>query len=156
MTQGSRTPDNKRIEFAAEYLKCGSPRQAAKKCGIVERTGYDIAYELDVDPEFAERRKRLRASALDRAEAAVFKALDILSERIESAQEILGGPDGEMKVLDKAADYGKSIASLNDSLLRRQKLDDDKAARSAGADAMGAVEVVVRMANKAEPEPDAK
>lgn len=37
-----------------------------------------------------------------------------------------------MMVVDKAADYGRSIASLNDSLLKRRKLEDDVDARNKG------------------------
>lgn len=157
--QGSRTPDEKRIEFAAEYLRTGSPRQAAKKTGINERTAYDLAAELDEDPEFTKRRAALHARVLDRAEAAVERAIDILSERIENATEILGGDDegGPMKVIDKAADYGRSIASLNDSLLKRRKIEDDALARLKGSnpEGGGAVEVIVRMAGpKTETETD--
>ena len=147
MTQGSRTPDDKRLEFAAEYLRTGSPRQAARAVGLPSRTGYDLADELDENPDFAKRRAKLHARVLDRAESAVTHAIDILSERIESATELLGGPDGEMKVLDKSSDYGRSIASLNDSLMKRRKLEDDVEARTkvAGSE-VGPVEVRITVA----------
>lgn len=158
MAQGVPTPDDKKLEFAAEYLRTGSPAQAARKAGLPERTGYDLADRLDEDPGFTERRSRLHARVLDRAEAAVVRAIDVLSDRIENATEILGGgkDDRPVTVVDKAADYGRSIASLNDSLLKRRKLEDDVAARDKGkGNEIGPVEVVVRMAQpKSEPEPE--
>jgi hypothetical protein len=95
--------------------------------GIPERTGNDLANELDDDLEFAERRRRLHARALDRAESMVMRALGVLSERIENATELLGGddPDAPLKVVDKSADYGRSIAALNDSLMKRRKIEHD-------------------------------
>lgn len=91
MARGIETPDDKALEFAAEYLRTGSPTQAARKVGLPERTGHDIADRLDDDPAFAARRSRLHAKVLDRAEAAVIRAIDVLSDRIENATEILGG-----------------------------------------------------------------
>jgi hypothetical protein len=152
MTAGSRTPDDVRLAFAAEYLRTGSPRQAAKSIGLAIRTGYDIADELDDDPKFAQRRARLHARALDRSESAVMLAIDVLSDRIENAVEILGGgkdkngEERQVMVVDKSADYGRSIANLNDSLLKRRKLEDDVEARAKG-NAVDAtpVEVVIRV-----------
>jgi phage terminase small subunit len=151
--QGSRTPDDVRLVFAEEFLRTGSPRQAAKKAGIPERTGRVIADELEASEDFAEARRRLHVHALARAEAAVMRSIDILSDRIENATELLGGADGEVKVLDKAADYGRSIASLNDSLLKRRKLEDDIAARQ-GPAITGPLEIVIRRAGKTEPSGD--
>jgi hypothetical protein len=125
MTQGSRTPDDVRINFAAEYLKTGSYRRSAEKVKIPERTGWDLARELDEDPEFTDRRRKLHARVLDRAEACVERSIELLADRLENAQETFAGPDGEVKVIDKSADYGKAIASLNDSLLRRAKIEFD-------------------------------
>jgi phage terminase small subunit len=150
--QGSKTSEDAKLLFAEEFLRTGSVRQAAKKAGISERTGHTLANELEASAEFAEARRRLHKHALDRAEAAVMRSIDILSERIESATELLGGADGEVKVIDKAADYGKSIASLNDSLLKRRKLEDDIANRQ-GPATTGPLEIVIRRAAKLEPEP---
>lgn len=150
---GSRTPDDVRLVFTEEFLRTGSVRQAAKKAGLNERTANGIAWELEEDPEFTEARRRLHKHALARAEAAVMRSIDILSDRIENATELLGGADGEVKVLDKAADYGRSIASLNDSLLKRRKLEDDIAARQ-GPASTGPLEIVIRRASKTEEKAD--
>jgi phage terminase small subunit len=153
MAQGKPTPDDVRRKFAEEFLRTGSPRQASKLAGIPERTGNDLAWELEEDPDFTAARRRLHAHALARAEAAVMRSIDVLSDRIENATELLGGADGEVKVLDKAADYGRSIASLNDSLLKRRKLEDDIAARQ-GPAITGPLEIVIRRAGKTEPSGD--
>lgn len=145
MARGSRTPDKVRLVFAEEFLRTGSPRQSSRKANIPERTGNDLARELENDPTFTAARQLLHKHALDRAEAAIMRSLDVLSERIENATEILGGPDGETKVLDKSADYGKAIASLSDSLLKRRKLEDD-IRRNDSPTSAGPLEVVIKRA----------
>lgn len=96
-------------------------------------------------------RGRLHTSALARAEAAVTRAIDVLSDRIENATELLGNEDEGVRVLDKSADYGRAIASLNDSLLKRRKLEDDVAARQKEAVQPGPLEVVIRRAGSDKP-----
>lgn len=153
MAQGVPTSDEKKLEFAEAYLRLGFPAQAARKVGIPERTGYALADVLDEDPEFAERRRRLHAKALDRAEAAVMRSIDVLSDRLENATELLGGGEGEpMKVLDKSADYGRSIAALNDSLMKRRKIEDDIARGRGPQSEGGPVEVVIRVTGEAKTE----
>jgi hypothetical protein len=148
-TQGSRTSEGDRIAFAEEFLRTGSVRGSSKKIGCAESTGHILARELEEDEVFLEARRRLHKHALDRAEAAVMRSIDVLSDRIENATELLGGADGEVKVVDKAADYGKAISSLNDSLLKRRKLEDDIANRL-GPQQSGPLEIVIRRAGKTE------
>jgi len=146
MAGTGQTTDDKRLVFAEEFLRTGSVRQAARKAEIPERTAHRIADELEEDSEFLAARGRLHKNALARAEAAVTKAIDVLSDRIENATELLGNEDEGIKVLDKSADYGRAIASLNDSLLKRRKLEDDVAARQKEVAAPGPLEVVIRRA----------
>jgi hypothetical protein len=145
------TPDDQRAIFAEEFLRTGSPKQASRAAKIPERTGYRLANELEEDAEFMAARGRLHTTALARAEAAVIRSIDVLSDRIENATELLGNEDEGVKVLDKSADYGRAIASLNDSLLKRRKLEDDVAARQKEAAPPGPLEVVIRRAGTDKP-----
>lgn len=158
MAGNGPTPDDKRLIFEEEFLRTGSPRQASRAAGIPERTGNRIARELEEDPRFLAARDHLHKVALARAEAAVVKAIDVLSDRLENATELLGNEDEGVRVLDKSADYGRAIAALNDSLLKRRKIEDDVAARLKDNDALGSgpLEIVFRRASvPSEVTPDA-
>lgn len=146
------TPEDKQLVFAEEFLRTGSASQASKKAGIPDRTGRRIAERLEEDSDFLAARDRLHKHALARAEAAVMRSIDVLSDRLENATELLGNEEQGIKVVDKSADYGRAIASLNDSLLKRRKIEDDIAARLKGpTDNAGPVEVVIKMARETEP-----
>lgn len=84
MPNGVPTPENKRQEFAAKYLELRSARAAARAVGLPERTGIDIAQQLDADPEFARIRSQQRARVLADVEARLLDLAETIHERIES------------------------------------------------------------------------
>jgi hypothetical protein len=141
------TPDDVRLKFEEEFLKTGSARRAATVAGIPERTGRGLAEKLEEDPDFLAARRRLHLHALDRAEAAVMRSIDLLAERIENGPTIVPGDDKRPPVIfDKSADNGKAVAALTDSLLRRRKMEDDVEARAKeSAHDTSPVEVVIRV-----------
>jgi hypothetical protein len=84
MPNGVPTPEEKRNEFAAKYLELNSARGAARAVGLPERTGVDLARELDADPEFTRVRAEQRARVLAEVEGRLLALAATVHERIES------------------------------------------------------------------------
>jgi len=76
MASGSRTPEDTRTAFRAEYLRIRNASAAARAVNIPESTGRKLAGELDEDPEFVEACRLLRARALPFAEDVVRRGLE--------------------------------------------------------------------------------
>lgn len=125
MTRGVDTPENVVAEFRAHYLYSGNASESARKVGLNENTGRDLARKLVSDEEFAAARRALRASALE----------ELVAMRLRVAQKALDRFEGELPeppaseggapvvVIDKRADYGKLVLDAEKNAHNLAKLD---------------------------------
>lgn len=110
MPTGIETSPELVAEFRAHYLYSGNASESAKKVGLPDRTGRDIARELIDDPSFAEDRRRLRASALEELTAMRLRVARRSLKRFEAkAPEPLRNANGEIPVPDRRADFGRLV-----------------------------------------------
>lgn len=106
---GSRTPEEVRARFRAEYLISGNASASARKVGIPESTGRDIAAELCEEPDFVEARRKLRTNALDELVAMRMQVARLALKRAKKpkADEYHFGEGGA--VIDKRPDWAKLV-----------------------------------------------
>lgn len=118
-----------RARFAGHYLYSGNASESAREVGIEERTGRDWAAELSDDPEFAERRRKLRDQEIE--EAARTRAL-VRSKSLERFLSETGGievkkfglgEDAQVVLTDKRHEYGKLALEAEKVALHRRRLD---------------------------------
>jgi phage terminase small subunit len=109
MPAGVPTPEDVRAKFRAEYLISGNASASAKKVGISDRTGRELANVFAEEPEFAEERRRLRAGYLAELESMRMKAarLALKRARKKSGDEYSFGDGGT--VIDKRPEYLKIV-----------------------------------------------
>ena len=148
MTRGVDTPENVVAEFRAHYLYSGNASESARKVGLNENTGRDLARKLVSDEEFAAARRALRASALE----------ELVAMRLRVAQKALDRFEGELPepapaaegmpapvVIDKRADYGKLVLEAEKNAHALAKLDS-----GSGDEQGGTTEVHIHLAPGAE------
>ncbi len=114
--------------FRADYLYTGNAAKSARKVGIPEGTGRDIARRLADDSEFAAERRRLRANALDEAERAVMDVVRIGRKRYrdELPEPKAVGEGATVVITDRRPDYGKLIIDAHKTLAQRTRFDDER------------------------------
>jgi len=84
MTQGSKTPWNKELEFREAYLRLGNQRAAAREVGLPGPTGHVLACRARSDPEFRKALADMATSAYDDAKRAVIDCLAVAEELANS------------------------------------------------------------------------
>lgn len=153
--RGVKVTDDVKRRFAQRFLETGSVRLSAKHADLPERTAYDLADDLEADADFAAARKRLYDHAIDRAEAAVMRSIDVAAERVEQPPVPVPVGDDEdggarIQIIDNGHNYARAVADLYRSLLMRRKNDHDMKPENKGE--TGPVEVVIRMADAEKPD----
>jgi hypothetical protein len=127
MTRGVKTPEEVKERFRAEYLYSGNASATARRCGIGEQTGRELAQELSVTPEFVEARRLLRARAMDEAERSVMGIVTVAERRFRGrGPQIPENAVGPVTIIDRRADYGKLVIDAHRSLVGRCRLDAER------------------------------
>lgn len=134
MARGQKTDDETVAKFRAEYLRLGNASEAARRVGISDRTGRDLAKAADADESFAEARRALYAGALDEVEALMLDCVRIAAERIrdkpitpeELADLIAEKGLKSMSVQDIRAQYLAQIVNAHRSIQARCKFESEK------------------------------
>ena len=108
---GVPTPEETVAAFRADYICSGNASESARKLGLPERTGNEIATRLQADPTFAEERRVQRARFLEEAVVArqrvMAKALKRFLGKADVPQVI--GDNANVTIIDKRPDYGKLV-----------------------------------------------
>lgn len=124
---GSRTPESVRLEFRAAYLYSGNASATAKKLGIPERTGRELAKELCAEADFAEARRALRAQYLDDLVALRMRVVTKATERFLGGLPIPKVEEGgNVTIIDKRPDYGKLVLDAEKNAQNLARLDAEK------------------------------
>lgn len=128
MTRGAETPEDLKLKFRAEYLITGNAAESARRVGIPESTGRDIAKELNSSQDFAEDRRILRASFLD----------ELVNMRMKMARKAFSRFDDDTPPepgdIDKRPDYGRLItdAEKNAHALAKIEAGNEPGANTSG------------------------
>jgi hypothetical protein len=117
MTRGAETPEDLRLKFRAEYLISGNAADAARKTGIPESTGRDIAKELNVSVDFVEDRRVLRASYL---EECVNLRMKMVRKAFKRFDDDTPPEPGE---IDKRPDYGRLVTDAEKNAHNLAKIE---------------------------------
>lgn len=134
--RGNKTPADIEAVFAEEYLRTGIATIAAKKAGIPERTGREVAERLEENPDFAARRRALLTRGLDRVETMLIKSCETAAKRISKKPVVT-----EMGLADNGHHYLRALSDAHRSLVARRKMDHDVAPENKQT---GPVEVIFR------------
>lgn len=131
MPAGVPTPEDVRAKFRAEYLISGNAAASAKRVGIPERTGRDLAQELCDDPEFTADRRKLRANALDELVAMRMEMARLAVKRAKkkSADEYHFGEGGT--VIDKRPEWAKVVLDAEKNAHALAKVESGDGGNSA-------------------------
>jgi len=108
---GVPTSEETIAEFRADYVCSGNPSKSARKVGISERTGREIAQRLQLDASFAEERRVQRARFLEEAVVARHRVLEKALKRFLAKSEVpqVVGEGANVTIIDKRPDYGKLV-----------------------------------------------
>jgi phage terminase small subunit len=136
MPQGIPTPEDKRLEFAEAYMRTRIASVAAREVGIDERTGRNLAVQLEADPEFAAAFRAHRERLLERATDACLSVLDVTVARVHSHEPTYG----EHGWSDIGAPYARAVADLGRTA---EKLDRMRREISGTLQTQGAVTINV-------------
>jgi phage terminase small subunit len=110
MPTGVDTSPEQVAEFRAHYLYSGNASESARKVGIPERTGRDLAQSLIDDPDFAADRRRLRDTSLQELVAMRGRVARRALRRFEAkAPAAIITATGAVVPQDKRADFGKLV-----------------------------------------------
>lgn len=143
---GVPTPETTVAEFRAHYILSGNASESARKVGIPERTGNEIATKLQSDPTFAEERRVQRARFLEEAVVARQRVLTKALSRFLAKSEVpeVIGENANVTIVDKRPDYGKLVleAEKNAHALARFEAERDGQVRPGG-------EVVIKVSGPA-------
>lgn len=106
---GSRTPDDVRARFRAEYLISGNASASARKVGLPESTGRDLAQQLCEEPDFVEARRKLRANALEELVAMRMQVARLALKRARKKKADEYAFESGGAVIDKRPDWAKLV-----------------------------------------------
>lgn len=110
MPAGVETSPEVVAEFRAHYLYSGNAAESARKVGIPERTGRDLAATLVDDPSFAADRRKLRATALEELTAMRMRVARKALSRFEAkAPEPILTATGAIPQQDKRPEFGRLV-----------------------------------------------
>lgn len=141
MASGSPTPLETVERFRAHYLYSGNASESARKVGLPESTGRDIAQQLVDDPEFVEARRRLRTRALDDLVALRMRIANKAASRMLGSlpmpESVSSG--ATVTIVDKRADYGKLVLEAEKNAHHLAKIEAEN-----GGDQEREREVIVR------------
>lgn len=129
MAAGVKTPVELVDQFKSLYLYSGNAGACARKVGISETTGRELAREISKEPGFVEARRELRARALCDAERSVMRVIEVAERRFRAKMQAPIIPDNAkamITIIDKRAEYGKLIVDAHKSLVNRCRLDAEK------------------------------
>jgi phage terminase small subunit len=126
--QGAETPVELVAKFRAHYLYSGNASESARKVGIDERTGRDIARRLLNDEDFAEDRRLLRATALEELVAARMRVMRKSLARFLNKAEMpdVVGENANVTIIDKRPDYGKLVLEAEKNAHNLARFDAEK------------------------------
>lgn len=125
MTQGSPISQAKKDKFRAEYLLSLNASEAARKVGLPESTGRDLAVKLRKEADFSETRRRLRAEQLDELVTLRMDVARKAKERFEGdlEGEDQAGSGKNVTIIDKRADYGRLVMDAEKNAHNLAKID---------------------------------
>jgi hypothetical protein len=150
MSKGIPTDEVVVAEFRAHYLYSGNAAKSARKVGIPERTGRELAMKLVEDPSFAVERRRLRAIEVEESIVARRKVRQVSLKRFLSKDGCIDvkrfGEDGQVVITDKRHEYGKLVLEADKGAQNLEKL--------AGEDKpVGTTEVHIHLTPEADDDP---
>lgn len=107
MTQGSNHSQEVKDKFRAEYLTTLNASGSARKVGIPESTGRDLAAKIRDEPGFSEIRRKLREEQLETLVQYRMEIAAVAKDRAvaEKADEYQTGEG--VQVIDKRTDWAK-------------------------------------------------
>lgn len=153
MPAGTPTEESVVAEFRAHYLYSGNAAKSARKVGIPERTGRDLAMQLVEDPSFAADRRRLRAIEVEESIVARRKVREVSLKRFLSKTGGIDvkqfGEDGPTVITDKRHEYGKLVLDADKGAQNLAKLDAESNPPEAAP-----LEVVIKLAKDEKDPPD--
>lgn len=127
MTQGVPTPEAAIAAFRAHYLYSGNAAESARKVGLEERTGRDLARRLIDDADFSEARRLLRRTALEELVAMRMRVSQTALDRFEEEMkipEVVNG--GSVTIIDKRPEYGKLVLDAEKNAHNLARFDAEK------------------------------
>lgn len=146
MAQGVKTPEDVLAQFRAEYLISGNASECARKVGIAESTGRDIATELNADEAFGEARRALRAQYLDECVNARMVVMRKAKERALAEEADVYHSEQGITVVDNRPKWADVVLVAEKNAHALAKIE------SGNGNEGKLTEVHIHLAGEAEPE----
>ncbi len=117
MTQGVPTSEKQKLAFAEAYMRLRIASVAAREVGLEERTGRNLAKELEGDPTFSAAFRSHRERVMEKATDACISMMDLAVERAHRFEPVLLDAGGYS---DVGSSYAKTVADIGRTV---EKLD---------------------------------